>query len=57
MATRTDSTTSHDKRSLWYQPPVRSEIKRREWTDAPGPLYDAVVFGLLVVFGIAYFLT
>ena len=57
MATRMDSTTSHDKRSLWYQPPVRSQMKGREWTDAPGPLYDAVVFGLLVVFGIAYFLT
>jgi hypothetical protein len=55
--TRTDSLRSRDSRSVWYQPPVRSAIKRREWTDAPGPIYDVVVVGLLVVSGVAYFVT
>jgi hypothetical protein len=56
MATRMDSKPSYQKGSVWFGPPVRSDKLRREWFGAPGRLYDAVLFGLLVVSALAYFL-
>ena len=41
--------------ALAYAPAKRDNRNRQE-EPLPGPLYDAVVLGLLVLFGFAYFM-
>lgn len=39
--------------ALAYTPAFADNRKRRE--PLPGPIYDAIVVGLFIVFGVAYF--